>query len=123
MPYVPFDDTVPDAATESVAQMGTSTRENLAAMRDAVALGAMPGWNYSKSNGSGTAEQPQYVLMTQGAEIVRQTLTWGTTGAEAGNVTQILAEYSSTSGASYDAIGTLTVAYDASGNVTTTTWS
>lgn len=121
MAYSPYDDTVPDAATQSISQMGSSTRANMDALRDMVLMGAAKSWNYSKTDGTGTAEQPQYVLLTKGSEILRQTLTWGTTGGEAGNVTQIVAEFNA--GAGYDTIGTLTIAYDSSGNVTTTTWS
>lgn len=120
MTYVAFDKTKPDGTANGTTTL-THVRENLAAMRDAVVLGAMKGWNYSVSGG--TAEQPQYVFLKNGTDWVRQTLTWGTSGGADGNVTVIVAEFSANSGGAYDAIGTLTVAYDTAGNVTTTTWS
>jgi hypothetical protein len=54
---------------------------------------------------------------------VRATLTWGTVGGAAGNVSAAVYEYSANSGSSYDAIGTKTITYDSNANVTATTWS
>lgn len=122
MPYTAFDAAKP-AGTSNGTTTCTEIRQNLAAIRDAVVAGFMEGWNYSITAGTGTAEQPQYIFFKSGVEWIRQTLTWGTTGGADGNVTVIVTEYSSNSGGAYDAIGTLTIAYDASANVTTTTWS
>lgn len=71
----------------------------------------------------GTAEQPAVVVYAKGVERVRATLTWGTTGGAAGNVTTAAYEYSANSGTDYSAIGTKSLTYDAAGNVTLTTWS
>lgn len=120
MPYVAFDKSKPDGTANGTNTL-TQIRENLAALRDAVVAGFMKGWNYSVSGG--TAEQPQYVFFKNGTDWIRQTLTWGTSGGADGNVTVVVTEFSSNSGSAYDSIGTLTIAYDASGNVTTTTWS
>ena len=111
------------AASDNGLDFADYTRENLMAMRDAVAMGAMENWNYSKTDGTGTAEQPQYVFYKNGTNWIRGTLTWGTSGGADGNVTVALWEYSSTSGSSYDTIGTQTMAYDTSGNLETITWS
>ena len=51
------------------------------------------------------------------------TLTWGTTGGAAGNVTQAVYAYSANSGSTYDTVGTLSITYDTAGYVTGTTWS
>lgn len=123
MAYTQFDATVPDATTTSVEVMGDDTRANFEALRDAVLTGGLYSWNYSVTAGTGSAEQPQYVFMKSGTKWLRSTLTWGTTGGADGNVTVQLVEYSSNSGSSYDAIGTLTYTYDSSANVTATTWS
>jgi hypothetical protein len=98
-------------------------RNNEMALRDAITIGAMKGWNYSKTDGTGSAEQPQYVYYKNGTEWLRGTLTWGTTGGESGNVTVAVWAYSSNSGGAWDTIGTETITYDSSGNVTATTWS
>lgn len=94
-------------------------RENLMALRDSVVMAAMPGWNYSKTG----TEQPSIVLYSKGTERVRGTLTWGTSGGADGNVTIAVWAYSANSGTLYETIGTETIAYDTSGNVTTVTWS
>lgn len=121
MAYALFDPTKPAAATQAGTAFGQSIIDNFKAIRDSVMMGNFPGFNMSKTGG--TAEQPGVILFTKGTEIVKGTLTWGTTGGEAGNVTVAVYAYSSNSGSSYDTIGTQTMAYDASGNLTTTTWT
>ncbi len=120
MAYTAYDGTHPDASSNGTT-FATECRQNFAAMRDAVVLGVMKGWNYSVAGG--TAEQPAELYLKDGTEWIKQAVTWGTTGGEAGNATVIVASYSANSGSAYDTIGTLTIAYDASGNVTSTTWS
>jgi hypothetical protein len=122
MAYTPFDATKPDATAQTLTQMGQSERDNLRAIRDAVvSMGGFAGWNMAPSGG--TAEQPATITYSKGSERVRASLTWGTTGGAAGNVTVAVYDYSSTSGSSYDTIGTKTYTYDPAGNVTATTWS
>lgn len=72
---------------------------------------------------SNTAAAPQVISYTKGTERIRQAMTWGTAGGEAGNVTVAAYSYSSDSGATYSAIGTETISYDASANVVSTLWS
>lgn len=121
MAYVPLDLTKPDASTQSISAMGTSTRQNLAALRDAVVAGILVGWDMTPSGG--TAEQPATLTYAKGTERVKAVLTWGSSGGADGNVTQAVYSYSSNSGSSYDTMGTLTISYDTSGNVTGTAWS
>ena len=120
MAYTQFDPAKPDASTQNITQFATSVRTNLAAIRDIAALGAAPGWNYSWSGG--TAEKPSVMLWSKGTERLRATCTWGTTGGATDNLTVAVFAYSA-DGTTYDTIGTQTVAYAASGNVTSTTWS
>lgn len=120
MPYTPFVDSKPvgtDTGTEAINYI----RQNLMAMRDAVVMGAMIDWDFSKSGG--TAEEPAIILYTKGVERLRVSLTWGTSGGEDGNVKVALWEYSSNSGTNYDTVGTQTMTYDASGNPSTAVWS
>jgi hypothetical protein len=66
----------------------------------------------------GTAAEPATLTYSKSTERVRASLTWAS-----GKVTVAVYAYSSTSGSSYDTIGTNTITYDGSGNVTATTWS
>lgn len=120
MSYVAFDQTKPDGTANGSVTL-QHIRENLAAIRDIAALGAAPGWNYSWSGG--TAEKPAIMLWSKETERLRSTNTWGSTGGAADNITQAVLAYSSNSGSTYFTIGTQAIAYDANGNVTSTTWS
>lgn len=123
MAYNDFQDSKP-VSSDDIGDYTDSIRENLMAMRDAFISGfGMPGWDYAPTTGTGTTEQPQYMIWSKGTEQVRLTLTWGSSGGADGNVTQIVGAYSSNSGGSYDTIGTKAIAYDSDGNVTSTTWS
>lgn len=121
MPYPQFDPTKPDAATQNGTQVAQAIRDNLMALRDMVINGTFVGFNMSVSGG--TAEQPAIIYRKKSTEWLKAAITWGTVGGEAGNPTVIVYSYSANSGVAYDTIGTVTIAYDASGNVTTTTWS
>lgn len=128
MAYTPFDKSVPDASTESINQITTSTRENFEAIRDAVVAGDMPGWEMSTSGG--TAEQPAEIIYARSTERVKIALTWGSSGGADGNVTDAIYSYSSNSGTNYDLMADTdfplakqTITYDSSGNVTATGWS
>lgn len=121
MAYTLFNGALPNGASQTGAQFGQSARDNLNALRDAAILGGgFPGFNLAASGG--TAAQPTQLLYSKGTERVRATLTWGTTGGEAGNVTVAVYAYAPDA-ATYSTIGTKTVTYDGSGNVTATTWS
>ncbi len=117
MPYTAFDQTKPDAATQNGTAFGTSTRSNLNAIRDACIMGGgFPGWNMSKSGGS--ASEPAQIIYAKGTERVRASLTWA-----GGLVTQSVYAYSANSGGLYETIGTVTLTWDGSNNLTSTTWS
>ena len=120
MPYTQFDPATPNPATQNITQFATSVRTNLAAIRDIAALGAAPGWNYSWSGG--TADNPTTMLWSKGTERLRATCTWGTTGGATDNLTVAVFAYN-IDGTAPNTIGTLTIEYDANGNVTSTTWS
>jgi hypothetical protein len=118
MAYTAFENGVPVSSDTGLVVV-TDIRNNLAALRDALALGGMVGWNYSKTDGTGTAEEPQYVYYANSTLKIRGTLTW-----TSGNVTVAVWAFSTDSGGTYpDTIGTETIAYDGSGNVVTVTWS
>lgn len=121
MAYVPFDQTRPDAATQNGTAFATSTRANLAALRDMLVGGSPFGWNYSWSGG--TADRPTTVLYTCGTERIRGQITYGTSGGALDNPTQVVYAYSPDSGTTYHTIGTMTVTYTTGGDVNAVTWS
>ncbi len=112
MAYVPFVSDKPDIADDGDIVIN-NTRENLMALRDAVVAGALVGWDMSKTGGA----EPSEILYSKGTERVKLTITWAS-----GNPTVIVYAYDGDSGASYDTIGTLTLAYS-SGELVTETWS
>jgi len=68
--------------------------------------------------GTNTADAPQGMVYARTTERMRGTMIW--TG---GKVTSASYSYSSNSGVTYFAIGTKTITYDGSDNVTATTWA
>lgn len=121
MAYVQFDATKPNGATANGTTVLSELRDNMEALRDMVVAGTLYGWACTASGG--TADMPTTMLHSKGTERLRETITWGSTGGATNNPQTILYSYSSNSGSSYDAIGTITYTYDASGNVTSWAWS
>lgn len=120
--YVGFDDDKPvDSDTGSTAL--TDIKNNLQGLRDGILYGGMDFWDYSKTDGTGTAEMPQYYFLKKSTDWIRATNTWGTSGGEEHNIASQLWEYSSDSGSSYDSIGTLSFTFTADGAPSATTWS
>lgn len=110
MAYTPFVTTTP-AISQTRQQIVDSSRNNLLALRDAIIIGRVGGATLSVSGG--TAEEPNIRLWSSGTDRWRATYTYS-----GGYVTQIVWEYSSNSGSSYDTICTETVTYDGSNNQT-----
>lgn len=118
--YTQFDPTKPTTAQTRQAAI-TSILNNNNAARDIGVVSVAPGFNYSRAGG--TALQPAQEFFKKSAEWFKLDLTWGTTGGASGNVTVTTYSYSSDSGATYVSMGTETRTYDASANLTATTWS
>jgi hypothetical protein len=120
MAYVYFDVAKPQT-TENGTDFAYSTRKNFLAVRDAVIAGGdLFGWNLSiVYDGEG---RPQTLTYSSGAERWRKVITYGTLGYAAGKPQTVALSYSSTSGASYDSVGTKTIVYGADGP-TSITWS
>ena len=108
-----------------ITQTGTvfadKARHNINAIADAVLMGALPGYAYSVQ--SGTNEQPTVVHHTNGNDIIRLEITWGSSGGADGNPTQIIYKVSDNGGTDWTTIKTQTISYDANGNVSSTSWS
>lgn len=120
MAYTPFVKNKPDIA-DTGGTVIDNTRINLMALRDAVVTGRLVGWAMSTSGGS--ADRPAVMSWAKGTEIIRATVTWGTSGGSKYNPTVIAYDYSSDTGTTYVAIGTLTLTYDVNGNMTSSAWS
>lgn len=112
MPYTDFDDSKPVATDNGVATVD-AIRNNLLAMRDSVIMGFMPGWSATPSGG--TNEQPAQWLYSKGTERLRASITWGTTGGADGNPTQVVWEYSSDSGSTWDTVSTQSIVWNSDG--------
>jgi hypothetical protein len=93
------------------------------ALRDACVAGALVDWNLDITVGGGSAAEPDELIYKKSTEWLRLQITWGTTGGDDGQPTVIVYAYSANSGGLYDTIGTATMTYDSSGNMTDVTWS
>lgn len=125
MPYDHYDYTLPDPSIQDGDEVFNSIRINLNAMRDSIVIQGFVGWNYTPSGG--TADQPAVFLYSKEHasgewEYIKGEVTWGTSGGEDGNVTQVVYSYS-TDDITYVAMGTKTITYDADGYVTGSSWS
>ena len=116
MAYTAYNESYPDG-TRTGPQTVSDIKANLLAMRDACVMGGgFFGWAMAATGG--TAEEPATLTYSKGTERVRVTLTW-----TSGKVTSAVYAYSANSGTSYDTIGTKTITYDGSDNVTGTSWA
>lgn len=120
MSYSPFDPTKP-AGSDAGTAVCSEVNVNELALRDAILMGGVNGFAYSQTVGTGTAEMPQYMFWTNGATILRATLTWGSSGGSFDQVTQIIWDISYNTGSTYNNICTETRTYDSNANLTATT--
>lgn len=107
MAYTLFDPASPDPTTDDGQTAFNKARTNQVALRDALIAG-MPGWQRAAALGNGPDNwRPQYWIFSKGIERIRLTCTYGSSGGSAGRITQIVADYSSDNGSTYnDNIGT-----------------
>lgn len=129
MAYVPFVDQKP-VFSDNGDDVVDDIRENLMALRDAVVLGVLVGWDMTVTAGTGTNEQPQYLYMHKNGvstERLRITYTWGTTGGATGNPTVLALHYTADDdplgSATWDSMGTFTITYNSDGTVASGAWS
>ena len=123
MAYVDFQDSKPIAA-DTISGIVDDTRQNLMALRDAVIIGQVAGWDYAPSGG--TAEQPAEFRYTSGNERLKGVLTWGTSGGADGNVTAVVWYYTANHTANpvtWETISTKTMTYDSDSNLLSAIWS
>ena len=118
--YVAFGVTKP-AGSSTGPTFANDANSNDVALWYAIISGSVPGFVFSITAGTGTAEQPQFYFFTNGVQKVRATNTWGVTSGGTGNITQQIWDVSQDTGATYANVCTQTFTYDASGNITATT--
>jgi len=122
MAYTHFDATKPTPVAKTITQMADDMRANLMALRDQI-ISAAGFENWPATPAGGTNEQPATITYSNGTERWRKSITWGSTGGADGNPTQIVYEYSSNSGSSYDTVRTKTISWNSDGTWAGTTWS
>lgn len=122
MAYTQFAEGKPVIAPDTGGDVVDYTRENLAALRDAVIAGVMPGWNLTIST---PAQQPTSLVWAKGTLRVRAGVTYGTSGVTQYMPTTALYEFNGNSGiGAWDAMGTLTLIYDGvTGYLQSSSWS
>ena len=106
--YTPFDETKPDPSTESIAEIGSSIRDNQQAIVDGILYGSMKGWDGVTTVGTGTLLKPQYWKMDNGSEYLRITPSWDVTLPR---VNYVLIEWSDDD-ITYEPIGTITITWN-----------
>lgn len=121
MAYASFDHTKPDGATQNGAQVLQSIRDNSRALLDQVVGGFAVGWAATPSGG--TAARPAEWLFAKGADRLRITQTWGTTGGSTGRLVQAVYARSYNAGSTWEPMGTQTLNYTAGGEFAGDIWS
>lgn len=117
MPYKHYQPDKP-VMTDTGQQVIDTTRENLMAMRDAVVMGTMTGWDGAPAGAD--PDYPDTLTYSKGTERLRLTLTWGS-GATEGYITAIVYDYSPDAGVTWQSLGTAAVDYSTA--FPQTTWS
>ena len=119
MAYSAFDSAKP-ASSETGTAVPGSANVNDCALWDASLMLGTKSFDFSLTAGTGSTQRPQYVFFKNGTRWLRGTCTWGSTGGEKYNPTQIVWELSTNSGSSYDTIATQTFTWDSNGYPTAT---
>lgn len=121
MAYVPFDPAVPDVSTDTRKEAIDNARTNLTALADIL---ASMGWmdEFDVTISAGTADVPTEILATNGVQVVKIGITYGS-GATAGLPTVIVLSKSVNSGGAYDSVRTATISYDGSANFVSLVWT
>lgn len=121
MAYDQFDPARPDEAVDDGADTLDRIRKNNRALLDQVVGGFAVGWSATPSGG--TSARPAEWLFSKGADRLRITQTWGTTGAAAGRLVQAVYARSYDAGSTWHPIATQTLNYTTGGEFAGDTWS
>lgn len=118
--HVDFDSNIP-AGSDNPTDYSADNLSNLRALRDLIIAGLVPGFVHSRTNGTGTADQPQYVSWYNATLGIgfRWHITWTAT-----KPTSVLEEWTNDFAAAWIAVGSAQVnTFDASNNITASTQS
>jgi hypothetical protein len=124
MAYTHFDRTSPEP-TQTGPEVCASTRENFAALQDAIiTTGTVPQWDAEAQDSDGgtpptTPETPDQIVYSKGTERVKVAITWSVDDL----MSSAVFSYSSNSGTDYDSMGTITITYDVDDNYLSHAWS
>lgn len=118
--YTPIDLAKPSGATQAGTPHSQSTRDNMIAEAIGITVGQLEGYAYSQVVGAGDVMRPDTWYWKSGANWIRSTNTWGTSGGADGNLTQMVIDWSTDNGATWASVKTITYTYDASGALTAT---
>lgn len=126
MSYTLFDGSYPDVAASAPHDTRTAAfndaRNNLTALADMLAaIAGMQGFDVEIVTSSG--DGPTEVTATNGLQVVKKEITYGTSGVTDG--LPVTCDYSKSTdgGGTWDSIATQTFNYDGSGNFTDYAWS
>lgn len=126
MAYNPFTNGKPVSSDNGLVAMD-HIRYNLMAMRDALIMGAMSGWDMTTP--AGTTEKPTQILYTNKdntSEQIRLVIEWGTTGGGTDNVVKVSYDYTSNNGTNWEWVGPYrhkNIVYNTDGTVESANWS
>lgn len=120
MAYKYYDATKPDPAAQNVVEACESMRSNGRALLDQVAGGFAVGWSATPSDATA---RPAELMLSKGADRLRITQTWGTTGASAGRLVEAVYARSYDAGGTWETIGTQTLNYTSAGQFAGDAWS
>ncbi len=108
------------SSTDDTIQKALDTLDDMSVFGTAEEINSSLNWDMTPSGG--TASQPTVLTYSKGTSRLKISLTWGTTGGEAGNPIQAVYEKSVDSGSHYTTLGTETISYDSDGNVNGISW-
>jgi hypothetical protein len=109
-----FDSSLPSPAFRSGVQTADDMRNNQLALRDSVLMGGIAGFQYSRTIGTGTAEEPQYEFLKNGLIWIRATMFY----SGIGNPATSFVEVSTDGGTSYSSQSAVAYALDSALNPT-----
>lgn len=123
MSYTAFTAARPDVAAGGATRTSEIgyARSNDSALMDLLAQMSNGYW-FNVSIAASTSDGPTDVRYTNGSQIVKKLITYGS-GATAGLPVTVVLSKSTDSGATYSGIATITIAYSGSGDFVSTTWS
>jgi hypothetical protein len=116
--HTDFVPTKPDGGVDSGPQVADEVLANLLALRDSIILGFVKGFEQSRTNGTGTANQPQFITYYNSSLTIgfRLNITW--TGF---NPTTVAEEWTNDGAATWTNVATHVLTFDGAQNVTACT--